>query len=90
MEYMSPGSDLDFLFDCTLFLVTGEEVTTATWTLETGLIEGTQTDTITGSTLQVEAPAVAGKAYSLKVVVATNASNTFSRTWFIKVQEQIV
>ncbi len=89
MEYMSPSSDLDFLFDCTSWLVIGEDVNTATWTLETGLTAGTQTDTITGSTLQITAPAVAGKAYSVNVEVATNGANTFSRTWFIKVQEQI-
>lgn len=90
MEYMSPGSDLDYLFDATDWLATGEEVSTATWTLESGLTGGTQTDTTTGTTLQITAGSSAGKVCEVTVEIVTNALNTFRRTWFITIQEQII
>ena len=89
MERMSPGADLDFLFDVTDWLGSGETVSSATWTLESGLTGGTQTDTTAGSTLQIAAGSVAGKTCRVIVEIATNAGNTFRRTWFIKVQEQL-
>ena len=92
MEYQSPGSSLDYLLDLTNFLASGETLSSITWTLESGLTKtGGQVDTTTGSTIQVEADASsAGKACRLVAEAVTNAGNTISRTWFIKVQEQIV
>lgn len=92
MEYMSPGSSLDFEFDCASFLASGETLSSATWTGETGLTVGTPTDTTTTSTAQVDAASsgYTGKALKLEVEVGTSESNTFSRTWFIKVQEQTI
>ena len=89
MEYISPGATLDYLFDATALLATGEDVSTATWTLETGLTGASQVDTITGSTLDITAGDVAGKVCKVVVEIATTAGNTFRRTWFVMVQEQV-
>ena len=90
MEYMAPGSDLDWLTDVTLWLASGETVSSAVWTLETGLTGDSQVDTTTGSTLRITAAEVAGKVCKVEVVITTSTGNVFTRTWFIKVQEQIV
>ena len=89
MEYISPGGSLDFLFDATAWLAVGEEVSTATWTLEAGVTGAGQIDTITGSTLQITAGAFAGKVCKVVVEITTNAANTFRRTWFITIQEEL-
>ena len=89
MEYMSPNSSLDFKHDVTDFLGAGETVSSATWTLESGLTGSGQSDDTVSSTLQVTTGDVAGKVCRVIVEMGTNASNTFRRTWFITVQEQL-
>ncbi len=90
MEYVSPGSELFFRYDASSFLASGETVASYTWTAETGLTVANQADFDTYSDAKVTADAAyLGKTLSIEVEAVTSKPNTFKRTWFVKIQDQL-
>ncbi len=91
MEYVSPNDKLDFLHDVTDWLSTGDTVSSATWTIGSGLTQVSQSDTATGSTMLVIADSdSAGKVLKIDVQITTADGRISSRTWFITVQHQTI
>ena len=88
MEFQSPLSKLDYLYDASGSLVAGENLSSATWDLESGLTGTGQADTVTGSTLDIATSDEVGTTKKASVRVTTSKGNIFTRDWYIRIQHQ--
>ena len=77
---------VDYVFDWTNTLATGEEITASTFIVETGLIKDSDSNTILTATIWLSGGTL-GKTYTVTNTIVTNSSRTISRSIKIKIEE---
>ncbi len=82
-----PDAVLDFGFDWSSWLATGETISAATWTVPTGLTKTSQSATSTVATAWISG-GTAGTSYELACKVLTSAGRTDERTMKIIVRSR--
>jgi len=81
-----PESVLDYTINWASFLTTGDTISSATYTVATGLTKDSNTNTTTTTTVQLSG-GTAGTVYEVKCVIATVASRTIARRFRVKVEQ---
>ena len=87
MKYKSPNDDYDFTQDWSSEILT-DTISTSTWTVETGITKGVESNTANTSTLWVSG-GEAGKVYKVVNQITTAASRTHEQEWYLTVQDQL-
>jgi hypothetical protein len=82
-----PNAVLDYGFDWTLWLQTGETISSSTWTVPTGLTKDTDTKTTTATVVWLSG-GTAGTNYDVTCRIVTSGGRTDDRTMTIKVSER--
>lgn len=82
-----PNSVLDYSFDWSSWLATGETLSTATWTVPTGITKDSQSLTTTVATAWLSS-GTAGTSYDVACKVVTSAGRTDERTMTIIVRNR--
>jgi len=82
-----PQAVLDFGFNWSLWLATGETITASTWTVETGLTEDSDAKNDTQTTVWLSG-GTAGNIYKAVNKIVTSASRTDERTLEIRVVDR--
>ncbi len=82
-----PASVLDYTINFTNWLASGDTITgTPTWTADTGITKGTETNTTTAATLFLSG-GTAGDIYEIKCVAVTGNGRTVARRFRVKCEE---
>jgi len=89
MEYRSSGDTADYLHDVTSSLSGSEEVSSVVWTIPAGLTLLSQSDTTTGSVIQIDITGENGQRVELKSKISTSIGNIYNRYWYIVIQKQL-
>lgn len=82
-----PDAVLDFGFDWSDWLATGETISTSEWTVEDGITKDSDTNDTTKSTIWLSG-GTAGITYELTNTITTSASRTDERSMKIRVVER--
>jgi hypothetical protein len=82
-----PDAILDYGFNWTSWLATGETITTSTWVLETGLTEVSTVSSL-GITSIFLSGGVAGEDYIITNRIVTSAGRTDDRSHTIRIVER--
>ena len=80
----SPASVLDYSFDWSSWLASGQTVSTSTWTADSGMTIDSDTKSNTKTTAIVSG-GTEGNSYFVSNTVVTNDGLTVRRTFIIKV-----
>tara|TARA_R100000734_G_C3282509_1_gene75830 strand:+ start:365 stop:676 length:312 start_codon:yes stop_codon:yes gene_type:complete len=81
-----PESVLDYTINWSDFLTTGDTISSATYTVDTGLTKDSNSNTTTTTTVTLSG-GTAGTVYTVKCVIATAASRTVARRFRVKCEE---
>ncbi len=82
-----PDSVLDYSFDWSSWLATAETLSTATWTVPTGITKNSQSLTTTVATAWISG-GTAGTSYNVACKVVTSGGRTDERTMTIIVRNR--
>ena len=82
-----PQSVLDYGFDWSDWLDTGDTVSTSTWTVPTGITEDSETETSTATTIWLSGGTV-GKKYKITNRMVTANGRTVDRSFYVKVESR--
>jgi hypothetical protein len=82
-----PDAVLDYGFDWAAWLQTGETISSATWTVPTGITKTTQTENTTETVIWLSG-GTAGTNYDVSCRIVTSGGRTDDRTMTIKVSER--
>jgi len=82
-----PSAELDYVFDWTEWLATGETITDHTITPDTGITVDSSTED-TGKVTVWLSGGTAGINYKVACLITTSAGRTDERTIWIKVEER--
>ena len=82
--YKDPDAELDWEFDWSSWLATGETISSSTVTVQTGLTAGTKSATTTAVT-QWLSGGTADTTYTVACKIVTSAGRTDERTIYIHV-----
>ena len=89
--YKSPAAVLSYVLDLNkvgdAWLGAGETITTATFTVDTGITISSQSNTTTTGTVKLSGGTV-GNDYKVTMTWVTSAGNTDSRFFTVKVRER--
>ena len=77
--YKGPTENLDYGVDWSKWLATGETISTSAWTVATGLVVGTQSNTTTATVVWLSG-GTAGAIYTAMNQITTNQGRTAART----------
>ena len=87
MKYKSPNDDYDFTQDWSSEILT-DTISTSTWTVETGITKGVESNAANTTTLWVSG-GEAGKVYKVTNQITTAAGRTHEQEWYLTVQDQL-
>ena len=83
-----PNAILDYVIDWgTNYLASEETISTATWTVATGITKDNETKTDTTTTIWLSG-GTAGKSYSVACKIVTSKSRTDERTFTVQVENR--
>ena len=82
-----PQASLDYSFDWTDWLGTGEIISSSTWTVPAGLSKGAEVTTSTVSTCRISGGS-AGTNYTVTCQITTNTGEIDQRSLQLVVQER--
>ena len=85
-----PSDKLDYTVDWASWLASGETISTATWTVGTGLTKSTspvESKTGTAATVWLEG-GTAGQRYDVACKIVTNQNRTVERTFTLQVEDR--
>lgn len=82
-----PSAILDYTFDWSDWLRSGDTISTSSWTVTSGMTKVTDTATTTTATIWVSG-GTAGITYTAKNTIVTAAGRTDSRSLYLKVEER--
>lgn len=82
-----PNAVLDYGFDWSSWLQTGETISSATWTVPTGITKTSQTESTTETIVWLSG-GTAGTSYDVSCRIVTSQGRTDDRTMTIKVAER--
>ena len=86
MEFKSPASVLDYVYDVSAELGT-DTIATSTWVLDAGITKDSDINTATASTIWISG-GTAGQTYSVANTIVTAAGRTHHKAFYLRVQEQ--
>lgn len=78
---------LDYGFDWSDWLATGETISTSTWTVESGITKDSDSKTATITSIWLSG-GTAGERYRISNKIVTNASRTDERSFVVSVTER--
>ena len=88
MTYIKdPDAILDYSINWSSWLVTGDTITTSTWTAEAGIMIDSDTNTTTATTVWLSG-GTAGESYDVTNHIVTDDGREDDRTITILVREQ--
>jgi hypothetical protein len=82
-----PDAVLDYGFDWSSWLATGETISTSTWTVPTGITKDSSSNSTTKTTVWLSGGTV-GQTYEIVNRIVTSASRTDERTVTILVLQR--
>lgn len=88
VEYKTADSILDFQFDWSTWLASGDTISTSTWTLESGITEDSESETTTTTTITISG-GTTGKTYKATNAIVTANGFEANRTFFLKIQDRL-
>lgn len=78
---------LDYGFDWSDWLATGETISTSTWTVESGITKDSDSKTSTITSIWLSG-GTAGERYRISNLIVTSASRTDERSFIVVVAER--
>lgn len=82
-----PDAKLDFGFDWSSWLATGETITASAWTVPTGITEESKSFSSTATLIWLSG-GTAGASYTLQNQITTSASRIDERSFVVMVAER--
>lgn len=82
-----PDSKLDYGFDWSSWLATGETILTSTWTVETGLTKVSDSNSTTATTIWVTGGTV-GESYVITNHITTSDGREDDRSHVLKIKDR--
>jgi hypothetical protein len=82
-----PNAKLDYGFDWSSWLASGETILTSTWTVESGLTKVSDNNSTTATTIWVKG-GTAGESYIITNHITTSAGREDDRSHVIKVKDR--
>lgn len=82
-----PDAVLDYGFDWSEWLQTGETLSSATWTIPSGITKSSQQESSTGTVIWLSG-GTAGTNYNISCKIVTSANRTDERTMTIIVRNR--
>lgn len=87
-EYIKdPDANLDYPFDWSDWLPSGDTISSVTWVVSSGLIQGTTSNTATSATIWLSG-GTSGNAYSVTCRITTSQGRIEDRTITIRVSQR--
>lgn len=89
MNSEDPGNVLDYSWDWSLWMASGDTISTSTWTVPVGITQTTPAPSISGSVTTIWLTGgTAGQTYTVsnKIVTAQGRTKVWSRQIFIEPQ----
>ena len=87
-EEHDPDEILDYTFDWSGILVTGETISTSVWAVSSNVTAGTSSNTTTGATQWITAVIASSTALDMRNTITTSDARTHQRTMLINVIEK--
>ena len=82
-----PDEVLDYQFDWSEWLQSGETISTSTWEVETGITKDSDTNTTTTTTIYLSS-GTDGETYTITNTIETNVSRTAVRSAEVVVEDR--
>jgi hypothetical protein len=82
-----PNAVLDYVFDWSSWLQTSETISTATFTVESGITKNSESNTTTNATVWLSGGTV-GERYTITCRVTTNQGRTDDRSAIVRVADR--
>ena len=87
-ELHDPDEILDYTFDWSSILVTGETVSTSVWAVSSNVTAGTSSNTADSTTQWITSVLASSNALTMKNTITTSDSRTHQRTMIVSVEEK--
>lgn len=87
-EEHDPNEILDYAFDWSSILITGESISTSIWSVSSNVTAGISSNTTDSATQWITSVLASSNALTMKNTITTSDSRTHQRTMIINVAEK--